>query len=167
MTVNETKQRIENELKAVVESFGAAASLVNYSVEVDVNPIDGAHDDITYVFGSLSIGPEGAEENDKLYLPLDAELDDDDNVDEEKFEKNLAKFRERVSDIRDRLLASNDYNAEVKAIIEDFDREMDEKYREELEKLNRVAKRNLIIAAAASAAALVIAIIVLVIDKLA
>ena len=167
MTVNETKQRIENELKAVVESFGAAASLVNYSVEVDVNPIDGAHDDITYVFGSLSIGPEGAEENDKLYLPLDAELDDDDNVDEEKFEKNLAKFRERVSDIRDRLLASNDYNAEVKAIIEDFDREMDEKYREELEKLNRIAKRNLIIAAAASAAALVIAIIVLVIDKLA
>lgn len=167
MTVNETKQRIENELKAVVESFGAAASLVNYSVEVDVNPIDGAHDDITYVFGSLSIGPEGAEENDKLYLPLDAELDDDDNVDEEKFEKNLAKFRERVSDIRDRLLASNDYNAEVKAIIEDFDREMDEKYREELEKLNRIAKRNLTIAAAASAAALVIAIIVLVIDKLA
>ena len=167
MTVNETKQRIENELKAVVESFGAAASLVNYSVEVDVNPIDGAHDDITYVFGSLSIGPEGAEENDKLYLPLDAELDDDDNVDEEKFEKNLAKFQERVSDIRDRLLASNDYNAEVKAIIEDFDREMDEKYREELEKLNRIAKRNLIIAAAASAAALVIAIIVLVIDKLA
>ena len=167
MTVNETKQRIENELKAVVESFGAAASLVNYSVEIDVNPIDGAHDDITYVFGSLSIGPEGAEENDKLYLPLDAELDDDDNVDEEKFEKNLAKFRERVSDIRDRLLASNDYNAEVKAIIEDFDREMDEKYREELEKLNRIAKRNLTIAAAASAAALVIAIIVLVIDKLA
>lgn len=167
MTVNETKQRIENELKAVVESFGAAAALVNYSVEVDVNPIDGAHDDITYVFGSLSIGPEGAEENDKLYLPLDAELDDDDNVDEEKFEKNLAKFRERVSDIRDRLLASNDYNAEVKAIIEDFDREMDEKYREELEKLNRIAKRNLTIAAAASAAALVIAIIVLVIDKLA
>ena len=167
MTVNETKQRIENELKAVAESFGAASTLVNYSVEIDVNPIDGAHDDITYVFGSLSIGPEGADENDKLYLPLDAELDDDDIVDEEKFEKNLAKFNEKVSAIRDRLLAADDYNAEVKAIIEDFDREMDEKYREELEKLNRIAKRNLTIAAAASAAALVIAIIVLVIDKLA
>ena len=167
MTVNETKQRIENELKAVAESFGAASTLVNYSVEIDVNPIDGAHDDITYVFGSLSIGPEGADENDKLYLPLDAELDDDDNVDEEKFEKNLAKFNEKVSAIRDRLLAADDYNAEVKAIIEDFDREMDEKYREEIEKLNRAAKRNLIIAAAASAAAAVIAIIVLVIDKLA
>ena len=167
MTVNETKQRIESELKAVAESFGAASTLVNYSVEIDVNPIDGAHDDITYVFGSLSIGPEGADENDKLYLPLDAELDDDDIVDEEKFEKNLAKFNEKVSAIRDRLLAADDYNAEVKAIIEDFDREMDEKYRVEIEKLNRAAKRNLIIAAAASAAAAVIAIIVLVIDKLA
>ena len=167
MTVNETKQRIESELKAVAESFGAASTLVNYSVEIDVNPIDGAHDDITYVFGSLSIGPEGADENDKLYLPLDAELDDDDIVDEEKFEKNLAKFNEKVSAIRGRLLAADDYNAEVKAIIEDFDREMDEKYREEIEKLNRAAKRNLIIAAAASAAAAVIAIIVLVIDKLA
>lgn len=167
MTVNETKQRIENELKAVVESFGAAASLVNYSVEVDVNPIDGAHDDITYVFGSLSIGPEGAEENDKLYLPLDAELDDDDNVDEEKFEKNLAKFHEKVAAIRDRLLASSDHNNEVKAIIEDFDREMDEKYRAEIERLNRIARRNLLIAAAATAVAAVIAIAILVIDKLA
>ena len=167
MTVNETKQRIENELKAVVESFGAAASLVNYSVEVDVNPIDGAHDDITYVFGSLSIGPEGAEENDKLYLPLDAELDDDDNVDEEKFEKNLAKFHEKVAVIRERLLASSDHNNEVKAIIEDFDREMDEKYRAEIERLNRIARRNLLIAATATAVAAVIAIAILVIDKLA
>ena len=167
MTVLETKQKIENELAAVAESFGAAASLVKHSVEVEVNHIEGAEIDVTYVFGSLSIGPEGADENDKLYLPLDAELDDDDIVDEEKFEKNLAKFNEKVSAIRDRLLAADDYNAEVKAIIEDFDREMDEKYREEIEKLNRAAKRNLIIAAAASAAAAVIAIIVLVIDKLA
>ena len=167
MTVNETKQRIENELKAVSESFGSASALVKYSVEIGVNPIDGAHDDITYVFGSLAIGPEGANEEDTLYLPLDAELDDDDNVDEERFERNLAKFREKVAVIRERLLASSDHNNEVKAIIEDFDREMDEKYRAEIEKLNRIARRNLLIAAAATAAAAVIAIAILVIDKLA
>lgn len=167
MTVNETKQRIENELKAVAESFREASSLVKYSVEVDVNPIEGAAEDITYVFGSLSIGPEGAKDDDRLYLPLDAELDDDDNVDDEKFEKNLEKFQAKVSNIRDRLLASDDYNAEVKAIIEDFDREMDEKYREEIERLNKIAKRNLIIASVATAAAAVIAVVILVIDKLA
>ena len=167
MTVLETKQRIESELKAVVESFGAASHLVKYSIEVEVNHIEGAHEDITYVFGSLSIGPEGSEENDRLYLPLDAELDDDDIVDEKSFEESLLKFKERVEAIRARVLASEDYNSEVKAIIEEFDREMDEKYRAEIEKLNRIAKRNLTFAAIAAAGAAVLAIIVLVVQKLA
>ena len=167
MTVLETKQRIENELKAVAESFGAASSLVQYSVEVDVNHIEGADEDITAIFGSLSIGPEGAEGNDRLYLPLDAELDDDDIIDEAQFEKALAQFKERTSAIRARLLASEDYNAEAKLIIEEFDKEMEEMYRTEMERLNRVAKRNLTIAGVATAIAAVVAIIVLVAEKLA
>ena len=166
MTVIETKAKIENELQAVTESFGNAKSLVKYSVDVEVNSIEGAHDDVTYVFGALSIGPEGAEENDRLYLPLDAELDDDDNVNEEEFNKNLEAFKERSAAIRDRILAAEDYNAEVKAIIEEFDREMDEKYQAELDRLNRVAKRNLTVAAVATACAAVLAIIILVINRL-
>lgn len=165
MTVNETKQRIENELKAVADSFGDASALVKYGIEIDINNIEGAPEDVTYIFGSLSIGPEGAEDDDRLYLPLDAELDDDDNVDEEKFNENLEKFKAKVTDIRDRILASSDYNTEVKAIIADFDREMDEKYREEIERLNKVAKKNLIIAAIATVAAAIIATAILVIDK--
>lgn len=167
MTVNETKQRIENELKAVAESFGDASSLVKYEVDVEVNVIEGAPEDVTCVFGSLSIGPEGSEEDDRLYLPLDADLDDDDNVNEELFEKNVLRFRAKAEDIRDRILASDNYEAEIKAIIEEFDREMDEKYREELNRINKAAKRNLTIAAIAAAAAAVIAIVILVADKLA
>lgn len=167
MTVLETKKRIEEELAAVKESFGEASSLVNCSVEVEVNHIEGAEEDITYVFGSLSIGPEGSEENDRLYLPLDAELDDDDIVDEKQFEESLAQFKEKALAIRDRVLASENYNEEVKLIIEEFDREMDEKYRQEMERLNRVAKRNLTIAGVAAAIAVVVAIVVLVAEKLA
>ena len=167
MTVLETKQRIENELAAVTESFGAAASLVKHSVEIEVNHIEGAQIDVTYVFGSLSIGPEGAEDEDRLYLPLDAELDDNDIVDEAHFEASLAQFKERATAIRDRLLASSDYNEEIKLIIEEFDREMDEKYQAELERLNKVARRNLIIAGVAAAVALAVALIVLVAEKLA
>ena len=167
MTVNETKQRIENELKAMAESFGDASSLVKYEVDVEVNVIEGAPEDVTCVFGSLSIGPEGSEEDDRLYLPLDADLDDDDNVNEELFEKNVLRFRAKAEDIRDRILSSDNYEAEIKAIIEEFDREMDEKYREELNRINKVAKRNLTIAAIAAAAAAVIAIVILVADKLA
>ena len=166
MTVLETKERIEKELSAVVESFGDASSLVQYSVEVEVNTIEGAPEDVTYVFGSLSIGPVGAEEDDRLYLPLDAELDDDDNVDEEAFNKNLELFKERVNEIRERILASDDYNAEAKAIILEFDQEMDEKYQAELEKLNQVTKRNLTIAAIAAAVATVAALIILVITRI-
>ena len=165
MTVLETKQRIENELKAVAESFGAASALVKYSVEVDVNHIEGAPEDITAIFGSLSIGPEGAEGNDRLYLPLDAELDDDDMVDDDAFEESLTLFKERVAAIREKLLASDDYNAAAVAIIEDFDREMDEKYRAELERINRVAKKNLVIAAAATAVAAIVALILIVATK--
>ena len=165
MTVLETKQRIENELKAVAESFGAASALVKYSVEVDVNHIEGAPEDITAIFGSLSIGPAGAEGNDRLYLPLDAELDDDDMVDDDAFEESLTLFKERVAAIREKLLASDDYNAAAVAIIEDFDREMDEKYRAELERINRVAKKNLVIAAAATAVAAIVALILIVATK--
>ena len=166
MTVIETKAKIENELKEVVESFGNAKHLVSYSIDIEVNSIEGAHDDITYVFGSLSIGPEGAEENDRLYLPLDAELDDDDNVDEAAFNKNLEDFKQKANAIRDRILASEDYNAEAKAIIEEFDREMEEMYQKELDRLNRVAKRNLTIAAIATAGAAIIALVILVINRL-
>ena len=166
MTVNQTKERIEKELLAIKESFGDAAYLVDYSVEVEENNIDGAPVDITCVFGSLSIGPEGSEGNDRLYLPLDAELDDDDNIDEEAFEENLEMFKERVEEIKKVILSSDDYNEAVKSIITNFDAEMEKKYQEEIEKLNRISKRNLIIAAVATAIAGVAAIIILVAQKL-
>ena len=166
MTVNQTKERIENELIAIKESFGDASSLLKCSVEIEENSIEGAPVDVTYVFGSLSIGPEGSEGDDRLYLPLDAELDDDDNVDEAAFEENLAIFKERVAEIREKVLASDDYNEAVKSIIADFDREMEEKYQAELDKLNKIAKRNLIIAAVATGFAAIVALVILVAQKL-
>ena len=167
MTVIEAKERIENELKAAAESFGPAASLVKYDVDVEVNHIEGAPVDVTSVLGSLSIGPEGAEGNERLYLPLDVELDDDDIIDEAAFEENLVKFKEIVSSMKDRVLASDDYNSEISAIIEEFDNEMDEKYRQEIERLNKTAKRNLIIAAVATAIAGLAAVAILVFNKVA
>jgi uncharacterized protein YukE len=166
MTVNQTKERIEKELLEVKNSFGEASYLVNCSVEVEENNIEGAPVDVTAIFGSLSIGLDGAEENDRLYLPLDAELDDDDNVDEATFEKNLESFKSKVNEIRDRILASDDYDSEVKAVIADFDRDMEEKYQAELERLNRAAKKHLTVAAVATAVCAVIAILILAISRL-
>ena len=167
MTVNETKARIEAELAKIKESFGDAADYVSYDVQIGENEIEGAVTDITYIFGSFAIGKKDAPEEDKLYLPLDADLDDDDNVDEAEFEKNLEAFKERVEAIRAKLLGADDYDSAVDAIIADFDREIDEKYHAELERLNKVAKRNLVLAAAATAVMAIVAIVILVIDKIA
>ena len=167
MTVNETKERILAELKEIADSFGKASDYVSYDVQIGENEIESAPTDITYIFGSLAIGKPGAKDDDKLYLPLDAELDDDDTVDAESFEKNLEDFKNLVAPIRERMLAADDIDAEVESIIAEFDKEMDEKYRAELDRLNKIAKRNLITAGLAAVAMLVIAVIVMVIDKLA
>ena len=100
MTVNEAKIRIENALAEMAEGFGKAQYLVKCDVQISENEIDGAPVDVTYIFGSLSLGKEDAPEDDRLYLPLDAELDDNDIVDEARFEENLAAFKSRVSPIR-------------------------------------------------------------------
>lgn len=154
MTVLETRERIEKELSAAKESFGEASSLVSYSID-------------TYIFGSLAFGAPDAEEDDKLYLPLDAELNDDDTVNEESFENSLAIFNERVSEIRERVLASDDYAAEIQAIIADFDRDIEEKYLAEVERLAKLRKRDLLIATGAMLAALVFAMAIFLIKKLA
>ena len=167
MTVTETRKRIEEELIAAKESFGEASELVSYTTDALVNGDENALENMPYVFGSLSIAPEGAEEDDKLYLPLDAEINDNDTVDEAAFETSVKVFRERVASIRERVLASDDYNEAVKAVIADFDREMEEKYMAEMEKLNKIAKRNLIIAAVATAAAAVFAAVIILIQRLA
>lgn len=167
MTVIETKERIEQALITAKEAFGEAKDRVDYSVDVEVNSIEGAEDDITCVIGTLSIGPANATEDDKLYLPLDAWVSEDATVNGEAFEENLETFTARVDAIRERVLASDDYDAEISAVIADFDREIEEKYQAELEKLNKIAKRNLIIAAVATAATAVFAAVIILLQRLA
>ncbi len=167
MNVQETKNRIEKELEAVAESFGIAKHLVKYNVEIGTNKIDGSADDITYIFGSLAIGREDAPDEEKLYLPLDAELDDDDNVDDERFEESLKDFLSKVAPYRDRLVRAEIPEDELKTIIAEFDKELEENYKKEIERLNRIAKRNLVLSIVAVSVAAVAALVILVIDKIA
>lgn len=167
MNVQETKNIIESELIKIASSFGNASSLVQYSVEINTNKLDGDEEDVTYIFGSLSLGRKDASDEERLYLPLDAELDDDGNVDADKFNKNLESFRDKVAPIRDRLATAENPEEELKAIITDFDRQLEENYKKEIERLNKVAKRNLTLAIIAVSIAAVAALLILVIDKIA
>ena len=166
MNVQETKNVIESELKEIAASFGNASALVQYSVEVSTNKVDD-EEDITYIFGSLSLGRKDASDDERLYLPLDAELDDNGNVDGDKFKESLESFRNKVAPIRDRLATAENPEEELKAIITDFDRQLEDNYKKEIERLNRIAKRNLTLAIIAVSVAAVAALLILVIDKIA
>ncbi len=165
MTAYETKARIEAELEEIKKSFGEAEHLVQCDVQMGENEIEGDTTDITYIFGSLSLGTPDMTDDERLYLPLDAELDDDDNVNDEEFEKSLASFKERVYDARDYILSTNDYEAAVKNLIKTFDEEINRKLLEERLSMEMAAKKRLIIAAIAAGAAAIVAIAILVIQQ--
>lgn len=167
MTALETKIKIEKELKEIAATFTGIEHLVKYDVQVGENAIEGEATDITFIFGSLSVGKPDASEDDRLFLPLDAELDDDDNVDEAKFEENLAQFKEKVCMLRDRLLKSENPDEEIGVIINKFDAELEQKYQAEMERINKTASRNLKYAIIATAIAGIAAILIQVFDKLA
>ncbi len=167
MTVLETKERIERELNAILESFGDAKHLARIEIEVAENEIADAPVDTTAIFGAISLGTEYMSDEERLYLPLDAELDDNDIVDDAKFEENLNIFKGRIEAIRTRILSADDYDAELKALIADFDREIEEAYKRELEKLNKDSQRRLIYAAIATAAVALIAVVILVVKQIA
>ena len=166
MTASETKVRIEKELAEIAATFKGIEHLVKYEVQVGENEIEGDVTDITYIFGSFSVGKPDASEEDRLYLSLDTDLDDEDNVDDAQFEENLAAFKENVTLLRDRLLSSENPEDEVDVIIKNFDKNLEEKYKEEIERLNRTTSRNLKIAAIATLIAGIAAIIILVFDKI-
>ncbi len=167
MTAYETKARIEKELSDIKESFGDAKYLVECDVQMGENEIEGDVTDITYIFGSLSLGTPDMTEDERLYLPLDAELDDNDNVDDEAFERSLAEFKEKVFMTRDCLLASSDYDSKIKEIITTFDEEITKKLTEEREKLEADMKKRLIMAAIITGVVAVATVAILVIQKLA
>ncbi len=162
MTVNETKALLEEELKKIYESFGEASHLLKYDVQTEENEIEGAETDYTAVFGTLSIGTDDMTEDERLYLPIDAELDDNDNVDEEKLRSDIEEFKAHVEKIRERILASSDHGNAVHEIIKEYDEEIEAKYKEKLAKMEQDASRRLKIAAIATAIVAAVAAIIVI-----
>ena len=166
MTVLETKNRIEKELSEIIAGFGKASDYVKFDIQIGENEIENAPTDITYVLGSLIIGKEGASDDEKLYLPLDADLDDDDNVDEEKFNHNLERFKEKVAIIRERLLSCENIDDEVTAIITEIDHAIEESFQAEIERRNQESSRNLIYATIGAIGTFLLVAAIFIFDKL-
>ncbi len=166
MTAKETQVRIESELAEIAAAFGDASDIVRCEVEVDKNKIAGKKSEITSILGALSFGTTEMNDDDRLYIPIDVELEDNETVNEERFEKNLAAFKEKIAEIRDRVLSSSDYDGEIIAIIDEFDKDAEARYRAEMDALNRASRNRLIAAASAAALIGIIAAIFMVIQKI-
>lgn len=157
MTINEAKIRLDEEMK-YADSLLSDIDGIKYYARVDETTRDDDGEVRTvFLFGAIMLATPEMEDEDRVYLSLDAEIDINDNIDTATFEADAAKLRARLEKIRERLLSAEDKAAEIAAIGKDIDREIDEEYRAEIERLNASTKHNLKVAMMGAALLLVVA----------
>lgn len=159
MTINGLRDRINGELAHADELLRDIDGIV-YSATLEET------DRTAYMFGVVMIGTEGMADGDRIYLSLEGEIDINDEVNEEKLNSDAAAFRERLEGICARLAAADDKGAEILAIGGEMDRELDERYQAELDRLNATTKSNLRVALTAAGVLVAVAVICILIGVL-
>ena len=159
MTVNELREGINAEL-SYAEGLLKDIDGIIYSAKLEET------DRSAYMFGVVMIGTEGMEDGDKVFLSLEGEIDINDVVDGEKFNKDAASFRERISAICERLSSAEDKAAEIIAIGKEIDKELDDRYQAEIDRPNASTKSNLTVALMAAGVLIVVAAICIIIGGL-
>ena len=86
MTLDEFRIELEGEMKWA-GSLLAEIEGIEYSAEVESNG--------SYLFGVVMLANPGMAEDERIYISLEADMDIDNNVDREDFEKARAAFRTR------------------------------------------------------------------------
>lgn len=159
MTIAELKNRILEELSHADELLSAIEG-IEYTAKLEET------DRSAYMFGVVMIGTEGMKDEDRVYLSLEGDIDINDVVDGEKLEADARDFRERLEKIAARLSSAEDKGAEILAIGAEIDKELDEKYQAELDRLNAVTKSNLKVALGAAAVLVIVAAVCIIIGGL-
>ncbi len=159
MTIEGLRNKIKEELSHAEELLRNIDGIV-YSATLEET------DRTAYMFGVVMIGTEGMADGDKIYLSLEGEIDINDVVNEEKLAADATAFRERIEGICARLAAAEDKGAEILAIGGEMDRELDERYQAELDRLNATTKSNLRVALTAAGVLVAVAAICILIGVL-
>ena len=150
MTISELKSRLNEEMEWAKELFSDIDG-IEFSAHVE-----GAEDS-SYTFGVVMIGAPGMSDEERIYVSLEADIDQDDNVDGEDFVDQAESFRIGLSDIAAALRASEDKAATLSEIGKSIDEKLDEAYAEELAKIDRESSERLKIAVGATIAILLLA----------
>ena len=154
MTLDEFRIELEGEMKWAC-SLLAEIEGIEYSAEVESNG--------SYLFGVVMLANPGMSEDEKIYISLEADMDIDNNVDSEDFERSRAAFRTRIAGICDTLSSVNDPASALVGIAKEIDAELDKQYQAELAKIERETKDRIRIALMATAVLLTVAAIAILI----
>lgn len=154
MTLDEFRIELEGEMKWA-GSLLAEIEGIEYSAEVESNG--------SYLFGVVMLANPGMAEDERIYISLEADMDIDNNVDREDFEKARAAFRTRIGGICDTLTGVNDPASALVGIAKEIDAELDKEYQAELAKIERETKDRIRIALMATAVLFAVAAIAIIV----
>lgn len=154
MTLNEFRIELEGEMKWA-GSLLAEIEGIEYSAEVESNG--------SYLFGVVMLANPGMAEDERIYISLEADMDIDNNVDREDFEKARAAFRTRIGGICETLTGVDDPASALVGIAKEIDAELDKEYQAELAKIERETKDRIRIALMATAVLFAVAAIAIIV----
>ena len=154
MTISEFEARLNEEMEWA-GSLLSKIEGIEYSAEVESNG--------SYLFGVVMLANPGMSEEEKIYISLEADMDIDNNVDSEDFERSRAAFRTRIAGICDTLSSVDDPASALVGIAKEIDAELDKQYQAELAKIERETKDRIRIALMATAVLLTVAAIAILI----
>ena len=150
MTVNELKIALNGEMEWAKELLSDIDG-IEYTAEVE-----GAEES-SYTFGVVMLGTEEMTEDERIYISLEADINDDDTVDEADFNEQVQAFRTGLCDIAALLRGSDDKRTALLEIGSKIDEELDRAYAAEMEKINRETSERHWIAIGATAVILIVA----------
>ena len=150
MTISELKVRLNEEMEWATELFSDIEG-IEFSAHVE-----GAEDS-SYTFGVVMIGAPGMSDDERIYISLETDINDDDTVNKKDLDEQAESFRIGLSDIAAALRASEDKAATLSEIGTKIDEKLDEAYAEELAKIDRESSERLKIAIGATLTILLLA----------
>lgn len=168
ISINEAKVYLENEIKKAEGMFESLPVSVKGDVSTTYNDTE-AGEELIAMFGAVSISTEELEENEIVFLSLDAEViyspsTDTAVVDTTLLDERRDEFFARLSEIRTRLEGSDNVSATIRELNKEMDEQLQKEYEEMLEKLNASSRSNLKFALICTAALLLVAAICIAIN---
>lgn len=165
MIYTEAKEKITallNEAKAKLDTLGISVATESEIIE---NKITDEESEPLLIMGALALTAEGFSEDDTYYISIDARVEGGE-VDEAAIDEAAPKFHERVDAAYARLSAAEDMSATLLEMGREVDEELERIYQAEIEREQRLMKRDLKIALMGAGVILLATVIALIIKAL-